>query len=278
MIIEKIISQTIGPNTKMTGLRYWRPENPKNLVLFYHGVGEEGPPDGSQLAELEILQGFPKFAKGKRPWGSTVTGSVEYDFDIIAVQVQKKSNFAESYDFLIPFILPFLNSHYGYENIIIGGISMGNYGAWRTIINPPGREFLKGIIAICGSCPTGDVTINGQKMATIPNQVKLPGIAWHGTADPTVGYSGHKGFVDKYNEAGGRIEFNALPNVNHAAWSHAFNSNPAKDRTLQKVYEIFEHEALKRYVADLTVERDCLKKKVTDAETHIDEILDILPK
>src|SRR5690606_41480597 len=48
--------------------------------------------------------------------------------------------------------LPIFHNEYGYENIIIGGISMGNFGAWRMIQkSTPGIEYVKGIIAICGS-------------------------------------------------------------------------------------------------------------------------------
>jgi predicted esterase len=265
MNIERLIQKDIGDGIKMNYMRY--SNGSKNVVVWYHGVGEEGPIDGSKIDLVEKLEGFPKFARGKRPWSSTITGSIEYPFDIIAVQVKKHSDFAQSYDFLKPRILPFLRDEYGYQNIIVGGISMGNYGAYRLIIDPPGKELLKGFVAICGSAST----------SSISSMVKLPGIAWHGTADPTVSYSGHKSFVDAYNAAGGQVEWNALDGVGHNAWTYAFNSDPSKDKSLQKVNQIFASIPASGDTAALERENAELKAKIQNAKNIIGNALNLFP-
>lgn len=247
MNITQHIQKDIGSGIKMNYMRY--SNGSKNVVVWYHGVGEEGPTDGSKIDLVEKLEGFPRFARGKRPWSSTITGSIEYPFDIIAVQVKKHSDFAQSYDFLKPRIYLFLKEEYGYTNIIQGGISMGGYGSWRMLINPPGKELLCGFINICGSAST----------SSISSMVKLPGIAWHGTADPTVAFSGHKSFVDAYNEAGGSIEFNTLIDRAHNAWTYAFNTNIAKDRTAQKVIEMFTHSERDKKLKDFQTAKSNLQ-------------------
>jgi predicted esterase len=247
MNITQHIQKDIGNGIKMNYMRY--SNGSKNVVVWYHGVGEEGPIDGSKIDLVEKLEGFPKFARGKRPWGSTITGSIEYPFDIIAVQVKKHSDFKLSYDFLKPRILPFLVEEYGYENIICGGISMGNYGAWRMIQkSTPGIERVKGIVAICGS---GSIGVSELKM--------LPGIAWHGYLDDVVAYSTHKNYVDGYNAAGGSVDFNTLPTVKHNAWTYAFNTNIAKDRTAQKVIEMFSHAERDKKLKDFQTAKSNLQ-------------------
>ena len=263
MNIERLIQKPLSSKAKVTGLRYTQSKNPKNVVLFQHGIGERGPADGSQIQLLEKLQGFPRFARGQRPWSSSVTGNIEYEFDIFAPQI------VDNYDNEInPYILPFLNVEYGYTNIILAGISLGNYAAWKQTMKYPGRQFLRGIVAVCGS---------GNK-ADIPNMEKLPGIAWHGTADPTVSYSSHKSFVDAYNAAGGEVEWNALDGVAHNAWTYAFNADPSKDKSLQKVNQIFASIPASDDTAALERENADLKAKVENARRNIQDILSQLPK
>lgn len=260
MNIERIIQKPIGGTVKANFMRY---ENgSKNVVPWFHGVGESGPPDGSTLQLVEKLEGPPRFAKGIRPGASTVSGFIEYPFDIVAIQVERLSDVKTSYDFLRPHLFTFLHNEYGYENIIIGGISMGNYGAWRMIQkSTPGIERVKGIVAICGS---GSINVSELKL--------LPGIAWHGYIDDVVSYKSHKVFVDSYNAAGGSVEFNTLttptfegtPSIKHNAWTYAFNTNPAKDRTVQKVNEIFAQAQINSDLERIRAERNALKTANAD--------------
>src|SRR5690606_22791213 len=170
--------------------------------------------------------------------------------------------------------LPIFHNEYGYENIIIGGISMGNFGAWRMIQkSTPGIEYVKGIIAICGS---GSIGASELKM--------LPGIAWHGYVDDVVGYASHKKFVDSYNAAGGSVEFNTLttptyegtPSIKHNAWTYAFNTNPAKDRTRQKVEEIFQQADIMKDLDRIRSERNTLKTENADLKGKIQNAKNII--
>lgn len=212
--------------TNINFMHYRQGTNPFNLVIFLHGRGERGPIDGSQIALVEKLAGFPRFAKGVRPGESTVRGNVEYPFDIMAPQVVASDL---SYKEIMYSVVPFAEKYYGYKNIILVGISMGGYGAYDILKNYTSRHAVKAVVNVAGSADVSEVQY----------MVKIPGMAFHGDADPTVSYNNHKTFVDAYNAAGGSIEWVQLPGVGHNAWDHAFNADPAKDRALAFVKRMF---------------------------------------
>jgi predicted esterase len=213
--------------TKPFNFRYYRPliENKTDCVIFCHGQGERGPADGSQITLVERNSGWPKFAKGKRPGGTVETGNIEYPFNIIAPQV------VINYEEINRFVVPWVVSRFGYKNIILVGISMGNYAIYNMIRYE--GDFLtknvKGFVACCGAATP----------ANAPKMSKLPGLAWHGTDDTIVKYADHKNFVDAYNAAGGKVEFMTLQGVKHDAWNYAFRANPTEDKSLEFVNGIF---------------------------------------
>jgi predicted esterase len=225
MKITKEIQKRMFENN-INFMHYRQSANPFNCVLFLHGRGERGPADGSQLALVEKLSGWPRFAKGIRPGESVSRGTVEYPFDIIAPQVVAGDL---SYKEIMYSVVPWMEKYYGYKNIIVSGISMGGYGAYDILKNYTSRHAVKAVINVAGSADVSEVQY----------MVKIPGIAFHGDADPTVSYNNHKAFVDAYNAAGGKIEWVQLPGVGHNAWDHAFNADPSKDRALAFVNKMF---------------------------------------
>lgn len=213
--------------TRPFNYRMYRPavENKTDCVLFFHGIGERGPADGSEIWEVEKNSGWPKFAKGIRPKAAVVTGTVEYPFNIIATQI------VSSYEEIMRYVVPWVTSRYGYKNIVLVGISMGNYALYDMLRYE--RDFsekhIKGFVACCGAAGLDEV----------PKMEKLQGLAWHGTIDDKVKYYDHKTMIDAYNAAGGKVEFISLDGVRHDAWNHAFKSDPTADRSLQFVNQIF---------------------------------------
>jgi predicted esterase len=213
-----------GAFDKLINYKHYQPvvENKTDCVIFCHGRGERGAVDGSQIDLLEKLSGWPKFAKGKRPGSTTETGSIEYPFNIIAPQV------AVTYNEILYWVVQWVVLKFGYKNIVVAGISMGNYAIYDMMKWDIGNH-IKGFVACCGS----------QELAELPQTKKINGIAWHGTADTTVSYSNHKAFADAYNSAGGQLQFNSLEGVGHNAWDYAFKANPAEDKSLEFVNGIF---------------------------------------
>jgi predicted esterase len=225
MKIEKGIQKKMFETT-VTFMHYRQSKNPGDCVLFLHGRGERGPADGSQLALVEKLNGWPKFAKGKRPGESTERGYNEYPFDIFAPQIVGAD---QTYKEIMYSVVPWLQLYYGYKNIIIVGISMGGYGAYDILKNYHSRHAVRGVVSIAGSAGLNEVQY----------MIQVPGIAFHGNKDTTVKYDEHKSFVEAYNKAGGNIEWVHLEGVAHNAWDHAFNVDMSKDKALAFVNKMF---------------------------------------
>lgn len=212
-------------NGTVTARQYLSETPSKNWLIWFHGMGERGPEDGSQLNLVEKLPGFPKFAKGVRPGATTSTGTVEYPFNIFAVQTEGDYQFEKNV------MSSYITLHRKAEKIILGGISLGGICAIESLadFNDIGG-FIKGVVNICGS---GEVS-------RVPRTRKVPIIWWHGDKDTIVkftdataanpaGTRGAREFVAAYEATKGEIDFRILPGVGHNAWDYAFKDDSNLD-------------------------------------------------
>jgi hypothetical protein len=230
-----------------------------DCVIFCHGQGERGVTDGSQLYEVEKLNGWPKLARGVRPGDITSTGQNEYPFNILAVQV------INSYSEITSWIATWAALKFGYKSIIPIGISMGGFGVLDVLrLDLGARLFCKAFVSIAAR----------QELPEIPTTLKLPGLAWAGMADPLlqVQYKDVVAYVEAYNAGGGNVELIGLEGVGHNAWDYAFNIDPTKDRTLAFVNKIFAENrfaAAPAVVYDPVAERN---KVLTEAIGHLESM------
>jgi predicted peptidase len=198
------------------------------MCLFFHGVGEKGPANGSELWEVEKNNGWPKFAKGER-YPAQMNGAVEYPFNMFAIQIQ-----TEYTDAILSNIIPACKERYGAKRFIIVGISLGCIALYR-LIGKFGDESIKVVVPICG---------NGSRHNDEETMTTLQGLAWHSEFDPTVSYKSHRDLVDRYNRfhkpKGGHILFNTLKDNSHAAWNRAFDINPDNDKSLDFVSSVLK--------------------------------------
>ena len=210
----------------------------KNYVLFLHGMGEVGPLDGSELYETEKW-GWPGFAKGQSPHENQVMGSVEYPFNIVAIQVPS------SYGNYLKGIIAWLYYRFQAENIVLAGISLGCIAAYDMLRWDTSNRVL-GVVACCGN----------DSLSSVPLLPKFKGIAWHGDKDTTVGYASHYNFVQAYNAhhgPEGYIEWNKLEGVGHAAWNYAFKADPSQDKSLAFVNALFASKTVADPIAEIKV-------------------------
>jgi predicted esterase len=225
MKISNIIKEAVFGNT-FTARLYQPLKGSNNWLIWYHGQGETGPDDGSQLDEVEKLPGFPKFAKGVRPDGKD-KGSIEYPFNILAVQTEANYNFEKTA------LATYIVGKRKVKNLIVGGISLGGIAAMESIL-----DFndiygnIKGVLNCCG-------TIDVAKASRVRS---VPVLWWHGDRDTTVKYSDPvKGAVQSsaaLQALGKPVEFITLPGVAHNAWDRAFTTDP-NDKSLAFVNRIF---------------------------------------
>lgn len=225
MKISNVIKEAVFGNT-VTARLYQPLKASSNWVIWFHGMGEVGPDDGSQLDEVEKLPGFPKFAKGVRPDGKD-KGSIEYPFNIFAVQTEANYNFEKVA------LVTYIALKKKAKNIVVGGISLGGIAALESLLdfNDLGGN-IKGVLNCCG-------TIDVSKT----NRVRsVPILWWHGDKDNTVKYNDATRGALQASQAlqaqGKPVEFITLPGVGHNAWDKAFTTAP-DDKSFAFVNKIF---------------------------------------
>jgi predicted esterase len=137
-----------------------------NCMLFFHGTGQLGPSDGSQIEELDDY-GYQKFAS-----------IFECDFDIIAPQAQK--SYSEFDENIIDYLISL-----GYSKIFIAGFSLGGQETMGWIMKYNKRDG-KGKIV-------GFLPVAGQMLwPLIENAceaVDMPVMAVHGDSDTAIGWT-----------------------------------------------------------------------------------------
>jgi predicted esterase len=233
MKITNVIKEPVFGGTVTA--RLYQPITPSsNWVIWYHGMGQVGPDDGSQLNEVEFLPGFPKFAKGIRPGESTERGLMEYPFNIYAVQTEANYNFEKVV------LATYIALKKKAKNLVVGGISLGGICTMESgfDFNDLGG-FIKGLLNCCGSFEVSKAS----RMRNIPI------LWWHGDQDTTVKYTdatptnpnGVRGALEASNALkalGKPVEFITLQGVGHNAWDKAFTTAP-DDKSLAFVNRIF---------------------------------------
>lgn len=213
-----IITSHISENAFGDAVTYklYRPVIPSgNYLLFFHGVGEVGPIDGSELFEVE-RNGYPEHAKK----------GFEFPFNIVAVQAQS------SYAQIRKFLPAYIQLKYKADVIIATGLSMGGYCTF-DIGKYDYLRIVYAIAPVCGGANKADA-------AAYPN---LPAWAFHGDKDTVVPFSRSKAFVDEYNKTHEiKFKYTLYPGVDHNAWDKAYATD---GELLQWLIQKFE-EAPKR--------------------------------
>lgn len=209
---------------KTVGMFNWRKYDvgsDKNF-LFFHGSGEYGLIDGSQISKVQA-HAYPKLLASKN-------APKDFPFNVIAVQGTKALNSTPpTADFraVKAGLYSFLDAM-EIEKLPVGGLSQGSLAAlqylWRSQ-DPAGR--ITGIVNVCGKPPSG------------PSYPKdyfelraLPIITVHGTKDASGnGFTSMKKFLEWVSLGPCAIpngihpsRFLPIPNGDHDdAWLKAYN-------------------------------------------------------
>lgn len=118
---------------------YYSPTPTNNWVLFLHGSGEGGLPDGSQLDKVDA-NGLPKNAK---------YGTV-YNFNILAAQAYKLPGDAISrFESIRWVIIDLVKEFYKADRLIVTGLSQGGMEAFDFGFRDP-KGYIDAIIVMCG--------------------------------------------------------------------------------------------------------------------------------
>jgi len=184
------------------------------LILFFHGAGERGHDNTSQLVHgiapiLTYLQSSgtaasiiaPQCPTDRQwvntPWNALTHPMPKYPslpmklaLELIASKIQE-----------LP-IDP--------DRVYVTGLSMGGYATWDALQREPDR-FAAGV-AVCGG---GDPLMAG-RFKTIPVRV------YHGALDTAVPVERSRTMVAAIQAVGGRVTYKEYPATGHAVWEEAY--------------------------------------------------------
>ena len=189
--------------------------------IFFHGSGEYGAIDGSQIQKVE-RHGYPKLLASAKP--------PLLPFNVIALQgVQAPKSNPPTTDWKAVFagLFSFMDEQ-GIDHCPVGGLSQGSLTALQLLWNtkdPNGR--ITGIVNVCGKPPSGP------NYPRIYTEIKsIPIITVHGTKDQSGnGFNSMKKFLEWLSAGPSAIpnpihpsRFLPIPNGDHDdAWLRAYN-------------------------------------------------------
>lgn len=179
-------------------------------LIFYHGLGEKGLADGSQINKLEV-HGPLKHAKAGH----------EYPFNLIAAQA------SVSHTHAIKYLPAYVRLKYNAKVIGVTGLSMGGFATFDT----PLYDDLKLVRFIAPVCGGRSIT----ELNPITAYPDVIGFAFHGDADSTIRYTRSESFVNAYNATHGEPDFKyrLYPGVGHNAWDKAYSIANGEDELTQ---------------------------------------------
>jgi len=203
-------------------------------VITLHGLGTEGPADGSQLSKVDG-QGYAAKAKA----------GFEFPFNILAPQLPNSPYF--DYWMLTNTDGWFVNQVkevWKADEIIVTGLSLGGRGSWQ-LLRYDKKGYIKAIAPVCGYYDS--------QLGPFCNLRRVPGYSVHHVNDMIMRYDWDKGGIDGYNKCGSETQtvdgvvqplhyLRSLTNSTgnpHDAWTAAYDVTPGKDSLLKWIIQQF---------------------------------------
>jgi predicted peptidase len=206
------------------------------LIVFFHGAGETGAADGSQLANVK-RHGPPKL----------IAANNEMCFDMptgrecfIVVSPQNSRGWWDTNDTAGMLAHAIKTYRVDLKRIYVTGLSMGGGAAWTLATasvagSSPKTSWASQIAALVPIAGAADPKGANGGICNAMVAADLPVFAFHGTADTTVLPALSQGWVDKLNKAttaDGYTCANAVnptakltlyPGVGHDSWTRTYD-------------------------------------------------------
>ncbi len=185
------------------------------LVLFFHGAGERGSDNTSQLrhgaplfAKPEVQKAYPAYVMAPQCPLDHLWVDLDWSTDSGTQPAQPSGPMR-----LVLAALDELLTQYpdiDQDRIYVTGLSMGGFATWDLITRFPDR-FAAGV-PVCGG---GDA-----KRAVQAKNVAV--WAFHGEADPTVKVGRTRAMIDPLRDAGATALYTEYAAVTHDSWTNAY--------------------------------------------------------
>lgn len=185
------------------------------VILFFHGAGERGSDNKSQLVHIATIFADPAFQSGHpcfviAPQCPTNQGWVDMNWSALSGvrPPQPSKAMAQALK-----ILDQVEAQYSInkDQVYVCGLSMGGYAVWDCITRFPQR-FAAGL----ASCGGGDET------TVTPEVAQVPVWAFHSSDDPIVPVVRSRNMVAAMIKAGGHTRYTEYNWVGHYSWEDGF--------------------------------------------------------
>jgi len=197
----------------------YSPEQPNSyaMLLFFHGAGERGDNNLSQL--FHGVQQFADFAREHRfklvvlapqcpngqqwvnvPWGSTAHTLPEEPADPMKLALELLDSKITEFNV-------------DKNRIYVSGLSMGGYGAWDAVSRRP--DFFAAAFPVCG----GADELQAEKLKN------LPVLIYHGELDTAVLTQRSRNMYAALKQAGSQsVTYVEVPGGLHDSWNPAYKN------------------------------------------------------
>jgi hypothetical protein len=196
---------------KVNMITYTLPVDNGSWLVFFHGAGEVGPSDGSQLSKIEKA-GPLMHAKAGRVYG----------YNILAIQAVSYFTSLDKY------LLEWMRVNFAAKKILITGLSRGGQETHNlTMADLSYKDRL--IVAAVPIAGRPDAYSTADP-ATVKD---VPMIVVHGDKDNTVPYGQDTTWCGRVNRVPGRvnkIKFITLKGVGHDSWTWAYTPGGEVDQ------------------------------------------------
>ncbi len=198
----------LAPKTLAPGSSY-------PLVLFFHGAGERGVDNESQLKHGTRLflqpasrEQFPCFVLA--PQCPTGQQWVDMPWGTLSGTRPEKSSAAMQ---LALDILDRVCREYPVDasRLYVSGLSMGGYASWDCLTRFPGR--FAAVVPVCGG---------GDEKTITPAAAKVPVWAFHSEDDNAVKVVRSRNMVEAMKRAGGEPNYFEYTGLGHNSWDRAY--------------------------------------------------------
>ena len=189
--------------------QYFKSKDPMPLMLFLHGIGEQGVLKHGGDLSIVKKGGPPSFLDGKS----------NFPFIVVSPQNPKQVGWWRAP--VLKKLLDDVISKYNVDEdrVYCTGLSMGGMGTYTQAAHEPGR--FAAILPIAAKA-------SPQQASTIASN-KIPVWAFHGDQDTVVHFKEGKRTAEQIKEEGGIIEFTVYPGVKHNSWTQTYNNDKIYD-------------------------------------------------
>lgn len=195
------------------------------LVLFFHGAGERGGDNRTQLMRFAstttFWEKYPCFVLAPQcpePPGEDPGECVWVQTNFSAPRHTMKATPPWPFRLARELLERTLAENpVDLDRVYITGLSMGAFATWDLLQRDGGK--FAAAMPVCG----------GADLSFAPKLAKLPVWLFHGDRDPTVLVSRSRDMVAALKAAGGSPRYTEYPGVGHDAWDPAFATAEAWD-------------------------------------------------